>query len=132
MLRADHPSNNKRAGICIFYRTTLPLRVLNISYLSEFITFEISIDNQVCRFIHLYRSPSQTQEQLQTVISNLKLSLDALLCGNPFFTVMIGDFNAKSKDWCSIDITSVEGSELGFLTSQFGLLQIIRAHTYTR
>ena len=88
------------------------MRVLNISYLSEYITFEISIGNQVCRFIHLYRSPSQTQEELQTFISNLKLSLDALLCGNPFLTVMIGDFNAKSKDWCSIDITSFEGSEL--------------------
>ena len=39
---------------------------------------------------------------------------------------MIGDFNAKSKDWCSIDITSFEGSEHDFLTSQFGLLQIIK------
>ena len=36
---ADHPSNNKRGGVCIFYRTTLPLRVLHISYLSECITF---------------------------------------------------------------------------------------------
>ena len=98
LLRADHPSNNKRGGVCIFYRTTLPLRVLNISYLSECITFEISKGNQVCRFIHLYRSPSQTQEEFQTFISNIKLSLDALLCGNSFLTVMIGDFNVKSKD----------------------------------
>ena len=42
---------------------------------------------------------------------------------------MIGDFNAKSKDWCSIDITSSEGSELDFLTSQFGLSQIIKEPT---
>ena len=61
LLLADHlSSNNKRGGVCIFYRTTLPFRVLNISYLSECITLEISIGNQVCRFIHLYRSPSQT------------------------------------------------------------------------
>ena len=38
---------------------------------------------------------------------------------------MIVDFNAKSKGWCSIDIISFEGSELDFLTSQFGLSQII-------
>ena len=31
LLRADHPSNSKRGGVCIFYRTNLPLRVLNIS-----------------------------------------------------------------------------------------------------
>ena len=93
MLRADHPSNNKRGGVCIFYKTNLPLRVLNISYLGECITFEISIDNKVCRFIHLYRSPSQ----FQTFKSNLNLNLDALLCGNPFLTVTVGDFNVKLK-----------------------------------
>ena len=83
MLRADHPSNNKRGGVCIFYRTILPLRVLDISNLSERITLEIRIGNKVCCFIHLYRSPSQTQDGFQTFKSNLKLNLDALLCGNP-------------------------------------------------
>ena len=130
MLRGNHPSKNKRGGVCIFYRTTLPLRVLNISYLRECITFKISIGNKVCRFIHLYRSPGQTQDKFQTFKSNLKLNLDALLCGNPFLTVMIGDFNAKSKHWCSIDTTSFEGSELDFLTSQFGLSQIIKEPTH--
>ena len=57
-------------------------------------------------------------------------NLDALLYGNPFLTVIIGDFIAKSKDWCSIDITSFEGSELDFLTSQFGLSQIIKESTH--
>ena len=63
VLCTDHPSNNKRGVVCIFYRTTLPLRVLNISYLSEYITSEISIGNKVCRFIHHYRSPSQAQDE---------------------------------------------------------------------
>ena len=76
LLRADHPSNDKRGGICIFYRTTLPLRVLKILHLSECITFEISISNKVCRFIHPYRSPSHTQDEFQTFESNLKLNLD--------------------------------------------------------
>ena len=107
MLRADYPSNNKWGGAYIFYRTALPSRVLNISYLSECITFERSIGNKACHFIHLYRSPSQK--------SYLKLNLDALLCSNPFLTAMNGDFNAKSKDWCSNHITSFEGSEPVFL-----------------
>ena len=109
LLRADHPSNNKRGGVCIFYRTNLPLRVLNISYLSECITFEISIGNKVCRFIHLYRPPSQTQDEFQMYKSNLKLNLDTLSYDNSLLTVLIGDFHVKSKDWCSIDKTSFEG-----------------------
>ena len=110
MLRANHPSNNKRGGVCIFYKTTLPLRVLTTSYLGECINFEISIGNKLCRFIHLYRSPSQTEDKFQMFKSNSKLNLGASLCDNPFLTVMIGDFNAKSKDWRSTDITSSEGS----------------------
>ena len=125
MLRTDHPRRT-----CIFYRTNQPLRVLNISYLIECITFEISIGNKVCHFIHLYRSPSQTQDEFQTFKSNLNLNIHTLLCSNAFLTVMIGDFNAKSKDRCSIDITSFEGSELDFLTSQSGLCQIINEPTH--
>ena len=105
------------------------MRVLNVSYI-ECITFEISIGNKFCCFIHLCRSPSQTRDEFQTFKSNLTLKLDALSCGNPFLTVMIGDFNVKSKDWCSIDITNFEGSELDFVTSQFELSQIIKEPTH--
>ena len=82
------------------------MRVLNISYLSECITVEIDIGNKICHFISLYRSPSQAQDEFQTFTSNLKLNLDAILCGNSFLhTVMIGHSNANFKGWCSIDIT---------------------------
>ena len=60
LLRADDPFNNKREGVCLFYWTTFPLRVLNILYFSEYVTFEINIGNKVCRLFHLYRSPGQT------------------------------------------------------------------------
>ena len=33
--RADHPSNTKRGGVCIYYKECLPLRVLNIVFLNE-------------------------------------------------------------------------------------------------
>ena len=104
----------------IFFKTTLPLRVLNISYLREYITFVIGIGN-IISIDHLGKQ--KTNFKL-----NLKLNLDVLLCSNPLLTVIIGDFNAKSKDWCSNDITSFEGSEHDFLTAQFELSQIINSH----
>ena len=97
LLNAGQPSNNRRGGVCIFYRTTLPLKVLNILHLSECINFEISTGNKVWRLIHLYRSPSQSQDKFHTFKTNLKLILDALLCSNPFLTVMIDDFNINLK-----------------------------------
>ena len=125
MYRADHPSNCKRGGVSILYKATIPLGVLNISNLRECINFEVSIANKICRFIHLYRSPSQTQDEFQIFRSNLELNLDSLSSYNLFLTVLIGDFNAKSKQWREIDKTSFESSQLQLLTSKFGLSQVI-------
>ena len=110
----DHLSNCKRGSVCIFYKARLPLRVLNFSNLNEYINSEVSIAYKICHFIHLYRLPSQTQDQFQIFRSNLELNCDSLSSCNLFFTIMIGDFNAKSKQWCKIDKAGFGGSELNF------------------
>ena len=63
LFRSDHPSSNKRGDVCVYYKSTLPLRILNISNLDECINFEVSIANKICHFIHPYRSPSQKQDE---------------------------------------------------------------------
>ena len=76
--------------------------------------FEVSIANKICHFIHLCRSPSQAQDQFQIFRLNTELNRDSLTNRNPFLTIMTGDFNAKSKQWCKIDKASFEGSQLNF------------------
>ena len=98
MIRSDDLSNNKRGGLCIYYKSALFLRILNISSLDECINFEVSIANKIYRFIQLYRSPSQKLARFQAFNSNLEVHLDALSTNNPFLTVMIGNFNAKSSN----------------------------------
>ena len=49
---------------------------------------------------------------------------------NPFLMVVIGDFNAKFKHWCSQDNTSFEGITIENGTSQFGLRQVIKKATH--
>ena len=44
--------------------------------------------------------------------------------------IMICDCNAKSKQWCKIDKTSFEGSQLQLQTTKFGLSQIITESTH--
>ena len=41
LFRADHPSNTKRGGVCIYYRNSLPLNILGIHYLQEYIFVQI-------------------------------------------------------------------------------------------
>ena len=58
LIRADHPSNTKRGGVCIYYWNFLTLKLINIHYLNECITFEIKLGHKICNFVSLYRSPN--------------------------------------------------------------------------
>ena len=130
LFRSDHPSNDKRGDICIYYKSTLPLRILNISNLDECINFEVSIANKVCCFIQLFKSPNQKQDEFQEFKSNLEMNLDALPTNNPFLTVMIGDFNTKSRNWYLNDTASFDVSKIEFLASQFAVPQAINEPTH--
>ena len=65
LFRADHRSNTKRGGVYIYYRNSLPLKILGIHYLQECNNFEIMIGGKLCRCVSLYRSPGQSQDDLQ-------------------------------------------------------------------
>ena len=40
-IRSDHPSNSKRCGACIYYKSALPLGTLTILYSQGSISFEL-------------------------------------------------------------------------------------------
>ena len=52
------------------------------------------------------------------------------MVNNPFLTVVLGDFNAKTSLWYNNDITTYEDSKIGGVTSQSGLEQIIKEPTH--
>ena len=130
LVRSDHPLNSKRGGVCIYYKNYLPLRIISVNYLSECINFEIMIGNKICNFITLYRSPSQNQDDFQAFIDNLEMNVETLAQRSPFLMVVIGEFHAKSKHWCSQDNTNFEGVTIENVTSQFGESQIIKEATH--
>ena len=37
---SEHPSNNKRGGVCIYYKSFLPLRIFNVQYFQESICYK--------------------------------------------------------------------------------------------
>ena len=48
LIRADHLSNTRRGGLCIYFKESLSLRLYNANYLYECICFEIMISNKLC------------------------------------------------------------------------------------
>ena len=121
LVRSDHPSNNKRGGICIYYKASPLLRVIRFSFLQECIIFEVLIGDKHCTFVALYRSSSQDQDELDSFSKNLEINLDKLALNNPFMLVVTRDLNAKSKNWHPSDRTTYEGNIIETITSHFGL-----------
>ena len=39
LVREDHPSNSKRGGVCVYYKSSLPFKVINVKYLQKSISF---------------------------------------------------------------------------------------------
>ena len=58
VVHSDHPSNNKCGGVTIYYKTLLPLRIINISFFHKCIIFEVMTEYKPCNFIGLYWSLS--------------------------------------------------------------------------
>ena len=46
LISVDHPSNQKRGGICIYHKDFFPIKVNNVSYLKECLSFNLSINGK--------------------------------------------------------------------------------------
>ena len=90
LIRADHPPNTKRDGVCIYYKHALAL----------------SFSVKLCIFISLYRSPSQSPGVFEKSTDNFEHKLDKIANKNPYLIVIPGDFNAKSSNWYKHETTT--------------------------
>ena len=58
LIRSDHPSNTNRGGVCIYYKESLGVRVVNITSLTECLICEVTMQNKKGYAVVVYRSPS--------------------------------------------------------------------------
>ena len=100
------------------------MRCLPNSYLKECLILEVSISNKRAYIISLYRSPSQTSDEIDSFITNFEKIVVDISRGNPHFLLLIGDFNAKSSNWSSNDATTAEGSQLDYFASLCRMKQV--------
>ena len=84
--------------------------------MKECLNFSLSEYGKQCNITLIYRSPSQSSEGCDTFLSNFELLLIANR--NSFVSIIIGDFNAKSNNWCSSDKTTYKDKKLESLTFQ--------------
>ena len=130
LIRADHPDNIKRVGVCIYYKESLPVRVISTPYFKEALLLEMSYNNKKAMVSVIYRSPSQTNDEVDEFLSNLQLFLNDINYQKPSLSVVAGDFNSRCSSWWSNDINTTEGLKLFSSTSSNGFSQLIHDPTH--
>ena len=126
MLRAAHPNDIKRGGVFIYSKESLPLIRRNyLTNIKDCIVTEINVNNEKCFITCLYRSPSQSHDELERFCANFDLLLSNINDLHPTCSIVLGDFNAKCSKWCTSDRINSAGIELDNITTTSGYNQII-------
>ena len=54
-VRADHPGNKERGGVCVYFKESLPVSCLPNPYLKECLIFEVSLNNKTGYVVSMSR-----------------------------------------------------------------------------
>ena len=89
MVRADQPNNVKRGGVSIYYKESLPVRVINLPYLQEASLLQLNDQNKKTIISSLYRSPSQISEEFESFLTNFEHLLSDMNARKPSVFLML-------------------------------------------
>ena len=95
LIRSDHPSNTKKGGVFIYYKESLAVRLVDITFLHECIVCELTIQNKKEYVAVMYRSPSQSSIEFESFLSGFEDMLSSVIFSKSQFTLILGDFNAR-------------------------------------
>ena len=132
LVRADHLNTIKRGGVCMYYKVSLHVQVINLPYFHEALLLEMSHNNKKVIVSVIYRSPSQNSDEFDLFLSNFEKLVIDIKNRKPYLPVVTGDFNARSSFWWSDDINTTERTKLFSQTSSDGFQQLINEPTHTQ
>ena len=73
----------------------------------------------------MYRSPSKTLDDFKSFSTNVGKLVFKISSSESYLIQEIGAFNANSKNWSFINTTTAKGAHLDYLTSFYGMKQVI-------
>ena len=113
---ADHPHDVKRGVACMYYKENLSLRsALLISINVYYVKWLV----QKAYIAVIYLSPSQSCNEFEDFLFNIEKFKNQIKQSKPSFTIILGDFNARSSDWWADDTTSPEDTHINSLISMY-------------
>ena len=113
----------------MYYKEKVSLMIISTPYFDHCLLCEVTCQNQKGYIAVIYCSPSQSCNEFEDILFNLE-ELISQIKQKPWFTVILGDFNARSSDWWPDDMTSPEGTHINSLISMYGSDQSISDPTH--
>ena len=110
IIQTDHPSDTKRGSLCIFYNDKISVREMSNINLLECLACKIVIGKKKGYVTALHRSPSQNKSEFEHFLPSLGKLLCNIRSKDPAFTILLDDFNARSKNWWVHYITNSKGT----------------------
>ena len=98
---------------------------LLLLYLSQCFICEVSLQNCKRYIGVVYRSPSQDSTEFENFLFDFDELLGSTASTNTLFTIILGDFNARSSPWWKKYKTTTEGTHLEALLSLHSFHQLI-------
>ena len=128
---ANHPSNTRRGGVGLLYKTSLPVIIRKDLSFPESIVAELKFGKKKVFFTVLYRSPSNDHNsaEFQNFLSDFKNLYLKIKAENPFASYFAGDFNGHSQLWWPDGVTTPEGDEIEKMLTSLNLSQLISEPT---
>ena len=105
-------------------------RALNIRLNGKRNLMEIKRNGKSDVLWPLHRSPYQSIDAFNNLLSKFEDNLISIISKKPIITCIVIDFNAKSSTRCVNDTLSHEGLEIESLTFYHGLTQVIYESTH--
>ena len=63
IVRSDHLSGSKRGSVCCYFKESLPIRILEITAMTECLVLEMLYNNNLVIISVIYRSPNQSSQE---------------------------------------------------------------------
>ena len=130
LLRADHPSNKKGGGVCMYYKEHLSIiKRGDLCTLKECLVMKIIVDqksffSRVCIDHRVRFKMSLEFEEFRNDLLSDVNDVSATL------SVITSYFKVKSSRWWTLDKDNTEGQEIDSLMSACGYSQLINTPTY--
>ena len=126
IFRSDHPSGDKKGGVCIYFKENLPIkRRKDLESMQETVVTEITLRRKKIFFVAIYRSPNQSSEEFDLFQESLQNIIDSIKDLRPHCIALTGDFNCRSNQWWPGDKNLPEGIALDDLFESYNMTQLI-------